>query len=97
MVGGVPEVGTIYFHFIGRDSYSNSFYFVSMLATAEGPTSTPTTVLGKLFALLIAFVSVGAVVFALVFLFGPFFAKMFRAEEKGIKKMGKIAKDIRKL
>jgi hypothetical protein len=85
LVGGVLAIGTIGFHLIEGYSYINSFYFVSMLATAEGPAITPATALGKIFASAIAFVSVGAVLFSLAFLFGPFFARLMHMEEKRIR------------
>ena len=69
-------VGTVGMHCIERLSYLDSFYFMSMIATAQGPTIAPVTALGKIFASLMAFISVGAVVAALGFLFGPFFGKL---------------------
>jgi hypothetical protein len=55
----------------------DAFYFMSMIATAQGSAYTPQTTAGKLFASLISFVSVGAVVAALGFLFGPFLGKLW--------------------
>jgi hypothetical protein len=85
LVGAVLAIGTIGFHLIEGYSYISAFYFVSMLATAEGPATTPVTVLGKIFASVIAFVSVGSVIFALGFIFGPFFARLMHMEEKRIR------------
>ena len=70
-------VGTLGMHFIEGMSYLNSFYFMSMIATAQGPMMTPATPAGKIFASLMAFISVGTVVAALGFLFGPFFGKLW--------------------
>ncbi len=84
-------LGTLAFHYIEGYSYIESFYFVSMLATAQGPATTPATDLGKIVASVIAFVSVGAVIVALGFLFGPFFGKVMRMEER------KLEEDERKL
>jgi hypothetical protein len=93
----VMVVGTVGLHYIEGYSYIDSFYFVAMLATAEGPTATPVTVLGKIFAAFLAFVSVGTVIFAVGFIFGPFFGKLWRLSEKEIKKEEKvIAKEVGK-
>jgi hypothetical protein len=52
-------------HLLENVSYIDAFYFMSMLATAQGPATIPATVAGKLFASFMAFVSVGAVVTSL--------------------------------
>ena len=78
LIASVLFVGTVGIHLIEGYSYIDSFYFMSMLATAQGPASIPATVAGKLFASLMAFVSVGTVVAALGFLFGPFFGAVWR-------------------
>src|SRR5580658_3329186 len=83
-------VGTAGLHYIEGYSYIDSFYFVAMLATAEGPTATPATVLGKIFAAFLAFVSVGTVIFAVGFIFGPYFGKLWRLSENEIKKEEKV-------
>jgi len=82
-------------HLIEGYSYIESFYFVSMLATTQGPANTPSTVAGKLFASLIAFVSVGTLVASFGYLFGPFFGTVWRVgvqrveeEEARLKKEG---------
>ena len=58
-------------HLLEGWSYVDSFYFISLIATAQGPTAIPRTDTAKIFAALFAFVSVGAVLSALVFVFGP--------------------------
>jgi hypothetical protein len=78
LIASVLFVGTVGIHLIEGYSYVDSFYFISMLATAQGPASIPLTVAGKLFASLMAFISVGTVVAALGFLFGPFFGAVWR-------------------
>ena len=91
-------IGTLAFHYIEGYSYINSFYFVSMLATAQGPANTPATTLGKIVASALAFISVGAVIVALGFLFGPFIGKVLRMEERGMKEEErKVSSDIKKL
>lgn len=91
-------IGTLAFHYIEGYSYINSFYFVSMLATAQGPANTPATNLGKIVASALAFISVGAVIVALGFLFGPFFGKVLRMEERKVKdEEHKVGSDVKKL
>ncbi|MDE1828395.1 MAG: hypothetical protein KGH65_04505 [Candidatus Micrarchaeota archaeon] len=92
LVFGIMFFGTIAFHYVEGYSYIDSFYFMSMLATAEGPTTIPVTVLGKLLASVLAFVSIGAVIFALGFIFGPFFGRLVRSGERELVKEEKIIK-----
>lgn len=84
-------------HAIEGLSYLDAFYFTAMLATGEGPSYTPVTVGGKVFAGILSFVSVGTVITALLFLFGPFFGSFIRlglerVEEEAEKEKGKIEK-----
>jgi len=92
LICSVMLFGTVAFHYVEGYSYINAFYFMSMLATAEGPTTIPVTVLGKLLASVLAFVSIGAVIFALGFIFGPFFGKLARSGEHEFFKEEKILK-----
>lgn len=78
LVALVMFIGTWGMHKIEKLSYLDAFYFMSMIATAQGPTFAPMTAAGKIFASLMAFISVGVVVAALGFLFGPFFGKLFK-------------------
>ena len=55
-----------------------SFYFMALLATAEGPAATPATALGKIFASVMAFFSIGAAISAITFTFGPLFGTALR-------------------
>lgn len=71
LVIAVLAVGTEIMHVLEGWSYVDSFYFVSLIATTQGPTFAPKTDVGKIFASVMAFVSVGAVISALVFIFGP--------------------------
>ena len=79
VIAAVVTVGTIGMHSLEGMSYLDSFYFTSMIATGQGPNYTPATVPGKIFAAVLAFVSVGTVIAALVFLFGPFFGAVLRS------------------
>ena len=84
LVAGVMLVGTVGIHYFEGLSYLDAFYFMSMIATAQGPAAVPRTSAGKLFTAIMAFVSVGTVVASLGFLFGPFFGKLWRI---GVEKM----------
>src|SRR5207253_8124787 len=67
----VMAIGTIGMMFLEGWDPVTSFYFMALLATAaEGPALSPVTVAGKLFASLMAFVSVGAAISAITFAFG---------------------------
>ncbi len=69
----VMAIGTIGMMFLEGWDPVTSFYFMALLATAEGPALSPVTVAGKLFASLMAFVSIGAAISAITFTFGPLF------------------------
>jgi hypothetical protein len=56
----------------------NAFYFMALIATAEGPAATPATDAGKIFAAIMAFVSIGAAISAITFTFGPLFGSALR-------------------
>jgi len=89
---GVLIIGTLGFHYIEHYSYTYSFFFMSMLATGEGPATNPSTHLGLVFASVMAFVSVGTVVVALVYLFGPFFGRFLKFSEVELKKEERMIK-----
>ena len=78
IVAAVMAVGTAGMHRIESMPWLKAFYFMSMIATAQGPAVTPQTDAGLLFASVMAFVSVGTVVAALGFIFGPFFGLLWR-------------------
>ncbi len=63
-----------------------------MLATGEGLTAAPVTALGKIFASVMAFVSIGAVIFSIIFVFGPLVSKLLHLGEKELKKEEKAIK-----
>jgi hypothetical protein len=80
-------------------SYLDAFYFTALMATGEGPTFTPVTVAGKLFAGTLSFIAVGAVITSLLFLFGPFFGAVFKLglekmEEEAEKEKERIEKRV---
>jgi nucleoside recognition membrane protein YjiH len=76
LVGCVMILGTVGLHVIEKVSLVDAFYFMSMIATAQGPTMALTTVAGKIFASVMAFVSIGITVAALSYLFGPLLGKL---------------------
>ena len=56
----------------------DTFYFMALIATAEGPAATPATSAGKIFAAFMAFFSIGAAITAITFTFGPLFGAILR-------------------
>jgi hypothetical protein len=71
-------VGTVGFHYIEGMSYVNAVYFESMLATGQGPPLQLNTDTGKIFASIMAFVSVGSVLTTVVFTLGPMLTQIWR-------------------
>lgn len=86
-------IGTAAMHAIEGWSFLDSFYFTSFIATGQGPPPniSPDSDLGKVVASLLAFVSVGTVITALLFLFGPFLGTVLK---EGEEKIEEIEKDI---
>jgi uncharacterized membrane protein YdjX (TVP38/TMEM64 family) len=77
LVALVTGVGTVGIHYFEQMSFLDSFYVMSMIATAQGLAMTPSTSGGKIFIAFMSFISVGAVVASLGFLFGPFFGQLW--------------------
>jgi len=78
LLAAVMIVGTEGLHMIEGWSYIDSVYFMSLLATTQGPTEIPRTDTGKIFASIMAFVSVGAALSSAAFIFGPAFGKLMK-------------------
>lgn len=78
LVTGVLALGTVGFQRLEGLSTIDAFYLTSMIATAQGPSQTPASSAGKLFASLMAFLSIGTVVTAAGFLFGPFLGELWK-------------------
>ncbi|HEV2119843.1 MAG TPA: hypothetical protein VGS11_07055 [Candidatus Bathyarchaeia archaeon] len=78
ILGVVMAIGTL--GMMGLEGWDivTSFYFMSLLATAEGPAQSPMTVGGKIFASFMAFVSIGAAISAITFTFGPLFGSILK-------------------
>ncbi len=74
----VMAIGTFGLMLIEGWSLVPSFYFMALLATAEGPAATPATDAGKIFAAIMAFFSIGAAISAITFTFGPLFGSALK-------------------
>ncbi len=74
----VLAVGTFGLMIIEGWGLVASFYFMALIATAEGPAATPATDAGKIFAAVMAFFSIGAAISAITFAFGPLFGSALR-------------------
>lgn len=74
----VMLIGTVGMMLLEGWDAVTSFYFMSLLATAEGPAEAPATVAGKLFASIMAFFSIGAAISAITFTFGPLFGSALK-------------------
>jgi len=89
----VMAIGTIGMMALEGWDPVTSLYFMSLLATAEGPAQAPVTVGGKIFASVMAFFSIGAAISAITFTFGPLFGSIlkegFAYVEKGENKLKK--------
>jgi biotin transporter BioY len=83
-IGVILVIGTVGFDLIAGLSPVDSFYFESMLATGQGPPLTLTTDTAKIFASIMAFISVGSVVSTLLFAVGPIVRKFWREETEHI-------------
>lgn len=82
----VVTVGTLGVHYLEGWNMLDSFYFTSMIATAQGPANVPATEGGKIFVALLSFVSVGTVVTSLILVFGPFFSLVVREGVEEVEK-----------
>ena len=74
----VMVVGTVGFHQIEGMDWVNAIYFESMIATGQGPPIQLMTDSGKIFASVMAFVSVGSVITALVVTLIPLISQLWR-------------------
>lgn len=74
----VMAVGIIGFHEIDGMDWVNAIYFESMLATGQGPPLALTNDAGKVFASVMAFVSIGSVLTALVVTLIPLISQLWR-------------------
>ena len=70
-------VGTVGIKLLAGWKWIDSFYFMAMLATAQGPSTSPPSFWAKIFAAVMAFVSVGTLITAVGVIFGPFLGYVF--------------------
>ncbi len=77
----VMLVGTVGTKELTGWGWVESFYFMSMIATAEGPPGTPPNQASQIFISIMAFVSIGTLITAIGTIFGPFLGYLFH---KGI-------------
>ena len=89
----VMAVGTFGLMLIEGWSLVPSFYFMALLATAEGPAATPATDVGKIFAAIMAFFSIGAAISAITFTFGPLFGSAIKEGVRYLEKEEERLKD----
>ena len=92
LIAGVVGIGTVGMHWLEGMSYLDAFYFSTMIATSQGSTTMPETSGGKLFAALLAYVSVGVVVASLGFFFGPFFGQLWHVGVKWVEEEAHLRK-----
>jgi hypothetical protein len=74
----VMAVGTVGMMILEGWGLIDSFYFMALIATAEGPAAAPATAAGKVFAAVMAFLSIGAAISAITFTFGPLFGSALK-------------------
>jgi hypothetical protein len=89
----VMTIGTVGLMVIEGWGIVASFYFMALLATAEGPAATPATDIGKIFAAIMAFFSIGAAISAITFTFGPLFGSMLKEGVRYLEKEEERVKD----
>jgi len=91
LIMAVVVIGTMAMHAIEGWSYLDSFYFTSFIATGQGPPGNllPDNPTGKVFSSVLAFVSVGTVITALLYLFGPFLGRILQAGEEKLEEIGR--------
>ena len=91
LLAAVVVGGTLAMHAIEGWTYLDSFYFTSFIATGQGPPANLPVddALGKVVSSLLAFVSVGTVITALLFIFGPFLGAVVREGEEKLEELGR--------
>jgi ABC-type phosphate/phosphonate transport system permease subunit len=71
-IAAVMTIGTVGTKLLTGWAWIDSFYFMSMVATAQGPPNSPPNFWSKIFIAIMAFVSIGTLITAIGTLFGPF-------------------------
>jgi hypothetical protein len=93
VLAAVMVIGIVGLMIIEHWGVVDSFYFMALLATAEGPAATPATDVGKIFAGIMAFVSIGAAISAITFTFGPLFGSVLKEGVRYLEKEEERIKD----
>lgn len=75
---GVLAVGTTGTKLLTGWTWIDSFYFMGMIATAQGPPIAAPTFWSKIFTVLMAFISIGTLFTAVGIIFGPFLGYIFQ-------------------
>lgn len=87
----VMTIGTVGMKFLSGWGWLESFYFMAMLGTAEGPPEVPPNVFSSVFAAVMAFISIGTLITAAGIIFGPYLGYLFHKgihySEKEIQKL----------
>jgi len=73
----VMVIGTVGIKLLTPWDWVYSFYFMTMIATAEGPPGQPPSVAADIFIAVMAFVSIGTLITAIGTLFGPYLGYLF--------------------
>jgi len=73
----VMTVGTVGTRLLTGWAWIDSFYFMSMVATAQGPPNAPPNFWSKIFISVMAFISIGTLVTGVATIFGPFMGYLF--------------------
>ena len=91
VIVAVMIVGTVGFHLIEGLDWVSAFYFESMLATGQGPPISLKTDPGKIFASIMAFVSVSSVLTAIVVTLAPIIAQAWK---EGMERAERDAREL---
>lgn len=70
-------IGTVGVKLLAGWNWIDSFYFMSMVATAQGPPNAPPNFWSKIFVSVMAFVSIGTLITSIGVIFGPFLGYLF--------------------
>ena len=73
----VMTIGTVGLKILTNWDWVDSFYFMSMVATAQGPSIAPPNFWSKIFVSIMAFISIGTLITSIGVVFGPFLGYVF--------------------
>ena len=91
-IATVMIVGVVGTKMLTGWAWIDSFYFMSMVATAQGPPNAPPNFWAKIFVAIMAFVSIGTLITSIGVIFGPFLGYLFH---KGVTYAEKEEEKIR--